>query len=168
MNTPSPLDHRLAWKDAKGLCYWLMKSEPEEFSFADIKKQKQTDWTGVRNYQARNFMMNSMKKGDLVLFYHSNSEPPGIAGLARVASSSAVPDQLQFDKKSDYFDPKATPEKPIWFCCQIEYHQDLKRYLPLPELREQKKLSPMLLFARGQRLSIQPVQPEHFAEILQL
>ena len=100
--------------------YWLMKSEPDVFSIDDLKKQKQTTWDGVRNYQARNFMMNDMQVGDLVLFYHSNAKPPGIAGLATV-SKKAEPDPTQFDKKSEYFDPKATKEKPRWFCVKVKF-----------------------------------------------
>lgn len=95
--------------------YWLMKSEPEEFSFEQLKKDKTTLWSGVRNYQARNFMMKEMQKGDLILFYHSNTKPPGVAGLATV-SKEAIPDPTSFDKKSDYYDEKSTEENPRWFC----------------------------------------------------
>ena len=95
--------------------YWLMKSEPDVFSIDDLKASKTSLWDGVRNYQARNFMMNDMKVGDLVLFYHSNAKPPGVAGVA-VISKEAVPDVTAQDEKSKYYDPKAAPEKPIWFC----------------------------------------------------
>lgn len=143
---------------------WLMKSEPDVFSIDQLKSDKTTWWTGVRNYQARNFMMNEMKVGDLVLFYHSNAEPPGVAGIARV-SKPAAPDTLQFDKKSEYYDPKATREKPIWFCVEVEYVEKFKTYIPLQTLRETETLADLLVLKKGQRLSIQPVDPKHFAII---
>ncbi len=141
--------------------YWLMKSEPDVFSLDQLKKDKTTWWTGVRNYQARNFMMKDMQVGDQVLFYHSNATPPGIAGIARI-SKAAEPDKEQFDKKSEYFDPKATKEKPIWFCVQVEYVAHFKNYISLPELRDNAKLADMLVLQKGSRLSIQPVEKKHF------
>lgn len=145
--------------------YWLMKSEPDVFSIDDLKKQKQTTWDGVRNYQARNFMMNEMKVGDQVLFYHSNAKPPGIAGLATV-SKNAEPDPTQFDKKSEYFDPKATKEKPRWFCVKVKFQEKFKELLPLEELKSDKALKDMLVVQKGQRLSIQPVKEKDFKYIL--
>ena len=97
-----------------------MKSEPTTYSIDHLKKDKKTIWDGVRNYQARNFMMQDMKVGDTVLFYHSNAEPPGVSGVAKI-SKAAIPDPTQFDKKSKYFDPKATKEKPRWFCVEIAF-----------------------------------------------
>jgi predicted RNA-binding protein with PUA-like domain len=141
--------------------YWLMKSEPDVFSLAQLKKDKTTWWEGVRNYQARNFMMKDMQVGDLVLFYHSNATPPGVAGIAKI-SHAAEPDKAQFDKKSEYFDPKATKEKPIWFCVQVQYDADLKNYVSLADLREAKGLEDMLVLAKGSRLSVQPVDKKHF------
>src|SRR5690606_27389126 len=110
--------------------YWLMKSEPEVFSISDLERDGRTLWEGVRNYQARNFMMNDMKVGDEVLFYHSNAEPPGVAGIAQV-SSAAVPDPTAFDKKSEYFEPKATKENPRWFCVEVKFVKKFKAVLPL-------------------------------------
>lgn len=141
--------------------YWLMKSEPDVFSIAQLKKDKRTLWEGVRNYQARNFMMKDMQVGDEVLFYHSNATPPGVAGIARV-SRLAVPDPLQFDKKSEYFDPKATKEKPIWYCVEIEYVGTFKEFISLQDLRDTKSLKDMVVLQKGSRLSVQPVDKKHF------
>ncbi len=140
---------------------WLMKSEPDVYSIDQLAKDKTTWWGGVRNYQARNFMMNDMKVGDWVLFYHSNAEPPGVAGLAKV-SKVAAPDETQFDKKSEYFDPKASKEKPIWFCVQVEFVKKFKNLVSLQDLRDEPKLADLLVLKKGQRLSIQPVSKVHF------
>lgn len=143
--------------------YWLMKSEPDVFSFEDLKKRpKKTEpWNGVRNYQARNFMRDEMKPGDLILFYHSSCEVPGVAGIAEVASKP-YPDSTQFDPESDYFDPKATLEVPRWFLIDVKFHQDLKKHVALVELKQQKKLAEMRLLQQGNRLSILPVTREEF------
>ena len=141
--------------------HWLMKSEPDVYSIQKLKTEKKTLWDGVRNYQARNFMMNDMKKGDLVLFYHSNTKPPGIAGIAKI-SQTAIPDPSQFVKNGEYFDPKATKEKPRWFCVEVAYKKIFKNYISLDQIRETKGLEDMLVIRKGQRLSIQPVTPEHF------
>lgn len=147
--------------------YWLMKSEPEVYSIDDLKRDRKTRWTGVRNYQARNFMMNDMKVGDRVLFYHSNAEPTGIAGIARV-SALASPDVEALNKKSEFYDPKATEEKPIWFAVEVAYEKNLKRFLPLDELRKETALSKMELLRRGSRLSVQPVSEKEFKHIEKL
>ncbi len=147
--------------------YWLMKSEPDVYSILNLKKDKKTLWTGVRNYQARNFMMQQMKIGDEVLFYHSNAEPPGIAGVARV-SAAAIPDPSQFDKKSDFFAEKATKAKPIWFCTELEYVQVFSRLLSLNGLRETPELSTMEVLKKGQRLSVQPVTEKEFLKVLEM
>lgn len=147
--------------------YWLMKSEPDVFSIDDLAKIKETTWDGVRNYQARNFMMNDMKPGDHVLFYHSNAEPPGVAGLA-IVSHEAVPDPSALNKKSEYFEPKATKEKPIWFCVKVKFDQKFASVIPLDELKKQKPLAHMQLLKKGQRLSIQPVTKEEFDFVCKL
>lgn len=146
-----------------------MKSEPSVFSFEDLKaaQNKTEPWDGIRNYQARNFMMNDMRVGDEVLFYHSSCKEPGVAGLAAIASE-AYPDPTAWDKKSDYFDPKSTPEKPRWFMVDVKWKADLPRYIPLSELRETQGLETMKLLQRGQRLSIQPVTSEEFKIIQSL
>ena len=144
---------------------WLMKSEPDTYSIDQLKKDKKTLWEGVRNYQARNFMMKDMKIGDPVLFYHSNATPPGVAGLATV-SSLAKPDPTQFDKKSPYFDPKSRRESPRWHCVEVRFHKKFKELLSLDWIRSQKELEDMLVLKKGQRLSIQPVEPAHFEFIV--
>ncbi len=149
------------------LKYWLMKSEPDVFSIDDLKQKKTTLWDGVRNYQARNFMMKDMQLGDMVLFYHSNAEPPGIAGLAKI-SHLAQPDPSQFDKKSEYYDPKATTEKPRWFGVTVEFVEKFKALVPLDDLRKHKALQSMLVIKKGQRLSIQPVTKTEFDVIRKL
>ena len=147
--------------------YWLMKSEPDVFSIDQFKKDKTTSWTGVRNYQARNFMMKDMAVGDLVLFYHSKATPPGVAGLGKIVKA-AEPDKEQFDKKSEYFDPKATKEKPIWFCVDVGYDSHFKSFVSLQELRDNPKLADMLVLQKGSRLSIQPVEEKHFKEVVKM
>lgn len=137
------------------MAYWLMKSEPEECSIDDLVRLGRVPWTGVRNYQARNFMRDEMRVGDGVLFYHSSCPEPGVTGLAEVASA-AYPDATQFDPKSKYFDPKATRDNPRWL------HVDVKlvrktRLLPLAEMRGLPALEGMRLLQRGNRLSITPV-----------
>ncbi|MFN7455244.1 MAG: EVE domain-containing protein [Pseudobdellovibrionaceae bacterium] len=146
---------------------WLMKSEPDVYSIDQLAKDKTTWWTGVRNYQARNFMMKEMELGDVVLFYHSNAEPPGIAGLGKV-THLAEPDPTQFEKKSEYFDPKATKEKANWFCVQVGFERKLEKLISLEELRKNPKLQELLVLKKGQRLSIQPVEEVHYREILKM
>lgn len=147
--------------------YWLMKSEPDVYSIDTLKKDKTTPWEGVRNYQARNYMMNEMDVGDEVLFYHSSCEVPGVAGLATVCKK-AEPDKLQFDKKSEYFEPKATKEKPMWFCVHVQYKDKFKNVVSLETLKADKALKDMLVIKRGMRLSIQPVSEKDFQHILKL
>ncbi|MFN0118184.1 MAG: EVE domain-containing protein [Elusimicrobiota bacterium] len=145
--------------------YWLMKTEPEVFSIQDLKKMKTNHWDGVRNYQARNFMRDQMKMGDLILFYHSNATPPGIAGLAKV-SKEAYPDFTAWDKKSEYFDPKASKEKPTWMMVDVQFVEEFKQLIPLESLRMNPQLKDMLVIKKGMRLSIQPVSQTHFNAVL--
>lgn len=147
--------------------YWLMKSEPYVFSIDDLKEKKTTMWDGVRNYQARNFMMNDMEKGDQVLFYHSNSKPPGVAGLATV-SKKAQPDITAFDKESEYYDAKSTKEKPRWFCVEVKFNKKFKNYVSLEAIKEKKTLSDMKVVQKGMRLSIQPVTKKEFDQICKM
>ena len=137
--------------------YWLMKSEPDEFSIEDLSRapRKTTPWFGVRNYVARNFMRDSMRIGDGVLFYHSSCEIPGIAGLAKVASTP-YPDASQFDRKSPYYDPKAKREEPRWMLVDVKLDRKT-RLMPLEEMRAHPELAGMLTLKRGNRLSITPV-----------
>ncbi|HWI39097.1 MAG TPA: EVE domain-containing protein [Burkholderiales bacterium] len=137
--------------------YWLMKSEPDECSIDDVLAApgRKTAWSGVRNYQARNFMRDQMKVGDGVLFYHSSCEVPGIAGLAEVASAP-YPDASQFDRKSDYYDPKSRKDEPRWVNVDVRAVKKT-RLIPLSEIREHKALAKMVLLRPGNRLSITPV-----------
>ncbi len=144
-----------------------MKSEPEEFSIFDLERLNTTLWTGVRNYQARNFMKDKMKIGDQVLFYHSNATPPGVAGLAKVTGTGLV-DPLQFDKSSDYYDQKSTPDNPRWVCAEISFVFRFKHFVSLPEIRSTQGLENLLLVKKGQRLSIQPVNTMDFNLIVAL
>lgn len=149
--------------------YWLMKSEPGEFSISDLaSRPDQTEpWDGVRNYQARNFMRDEMKKGDMVLFYHSNTKPPGVVGTACVVREG-YPDFTAWDPRSAHPDPKSTPESPIWFMVDIRLATIFSAPVPLPLLREQTELSEMLLLRKGNRLSVLPVTKEEYAHILHL
>ncbi len=147
--------------------YWLMKSEPDETSIDDAlaAKASSVPWTGVRNYQARNFMRDVMRPGDGVLFYHASCAEPGIAGLAEVNSTS-YPDPTQFDRKSPYYDPKSTPENPRWLLVDIKATAKT-RLIGLPELREYPELSEMIILRRGNRLSITPVTTAEWKFIVQ-
>lgn len=147
--------------------YWLMKSEPNTYSIDDLEKDRTTCWKGVRNYQARNFMRDKMEIGDLVLFYHSNSQPPGVAGIAKVVKK-AYPDSFTQDPKSKYFDPKASEENPIWMMVDIEFVEKFKKLASLPEIRKVSDLQDMLLLKKGMRLSIQPITKKHFTKIQEL
>jgi predicted RNA-binding protein with PUA-like domain len=149
--------------------YWLMKSEPDVFSFQDLKSRpKKTEpWNGVRNYQARNFMRDDMQEGDLILFYHSSCDVPGVYGIAKVGSKP-YPDSTQFDKKSEYYDPKATVENPRWFLVDVTFAKDLKHHVSLEELKKCDELKDMRLMQKGNRLSILPVAPEEFEFIVGL
>ena len=139
--------------------YWLMKSEPDEVSIDDLAAapKKTVAWFGVRNYQARNFMRDDMRVGDGALFYHSSCPEPGIAGFARV-SRLAYPDATQFDRKSKYHDPKATPAAPRWFNVDVTFVKKT-RLISLAELRAHDELATMRVLERGNRLSITPVDP---------
>ena len=140
--------------------YWLMKSEPDVFSIDHLQKKQVEPWTGVRNYQARNFM-KEMKRGDQVLFYHSSADHVGVAGLMEVARE-AYPDPTQFDKKSEYFDEKATKEKPRWEMVDVQFLEKFKQLVTLAELRAEPKLAGLILLQKGTRLSVIPVEKNHF------
>ena len=140
--------------------YWLLKSEPEVFSFDDLWRapRRTTFWDGVRNYQARNLLREGMRVGDGVLFYHSNAAPPGVAGVAEVASV-ARPDPTQFDPGDPHHDPRSTPDAPRWWGVDVRAVAKLPRFVPLEVLRAEPGLSGMALLQRGSRLSVQPVSP---------
>jgi predicted RNA-binding protein with PUA-like domain len=144
--------------------YWLMKSEPDEFSIDDLVRAagKTTSWFGVRNYQARNFMRD-MKLGELALFYHSSCPAPGIAGIVEIAKL-AHPDETQFDKKSPYYDPKSARDDPRWWNVDVKLVRKT-RLLPLAEMREAPALSTMITLRKGNRLSITPVTPAEWKAV---
>jgi predicted RNA-binding protein with PUA-like domain len=144
--------------------YWLMKSEPEAYSIDDLERDGVEHWDGVRNFQARNLMRDEMSVGDRVLFYHSNAKPPGVVGIAEVASA-AYPDHTAFDPGSRYFDPDSDPEDPRWMMVDVRFVERLPRMVSLPELRTYPELSGMVLLNRS-RLSVQPVTEEHYAFIV--
>ena len=143
--------------------HWLMKSEPDVFGIDELAHKKSGGWDGVRNYEARNFM-KSMKVGDKVLFYHSNALPSGVAGIAEVCRT-AYPDPTQFDSKDSHHDPKATPDKPIWFQVDLRFVSKFARFVPLDELRGMPALADMALFKRS-RLSVIPVTPAQWKLIV--
>ncbi len=142
-----------------------MKSEPHVYPFEQLVADGSTHWDGVRNYQARNMMRDDMKKGDLVLFYHSNFKPPHIAGIARV-SREGYADHTAQDPSSNYFDPKATPENPRWMMVDIEAVAELPTIVSLEEVRNNPACENMLLIRKGQRLSVQPVEESDFDTVL--
>jgi predicted RNA-binding protein with PUA-like domain len=147
--------------------HWLIKSEPDVFGIDDLKRVRREPWNGVRNYQARNFMWKEMKVGDLALFYHSNATPPGVAGVARVASDP-YPDSTQFDPESEYHDPKASPDNPRWWLVDFEFVAKFDELLPLEVLKTNTLLSEMMVCQKGTRLSITPVEKVHFTKVLKL
>ena len=144
-----------------------MKSEGDCYSIDHLKEDKVTPWSGVRNYQARNFMMRDMKTGDKVLFYHSNDTPSGIYGLAKV-TSAAKPDETQFDTNDEHYDPRATRSKPIWHCVDVSFVKKFKKPISLAELKFDPALEGMLVRAKGSRLSIQPVSETHYRHIVEI
>lgn len=146
--------------------YWLMKSEPDSFSFQDLKSRpKQREpWDGVRNYQARNFMRDAMSVGDGVLFYHSNTKLPGIVGLAEVVSE-AYPDPTAFDEQSKYYDEKSDPNNPRWFLVDVAYVNDFKHQVSLEQMKAMPELADMKVLQKGNRLSITPVSENEYRVI---
>ncbi len=147
--------------------HWLIKSEPDVFGIDHLAEVKREPWSGVRNYQARNYMWKEMKPGDLALFYHSNAKPPGVTGIARVVGEP-YPDPTQFDEKSDYHDPKATPENPRWWLTDFEFVGKFDEMLTLEAMKADSLLAEMMVCQRGTRLSITPVEALHFKRVCKL
>lgn len=152
--------------------YWLIKSEGDCYSIDDLKKDKVALWTGVRNFQARNFMRDDMKKGDLILYYHSNSEPSGVYGVAKVVSS-VHSDDTAFDPNDEHYDPDSIMNQfegkdPIWVCVDVSFVEKFKKPVSLEDIKKDKELKKMLVAKTGQRLSVMPVEEKHFKEILKL
>jgi len=144
-----------------------MKSEPGTYSIDDLARDGKTPWDGVRNYQARNLMRDELQVGDLVLFYHSSADPPGVAGVAEVASAP-YPDPTQFDPRSPYHDPKARKDQPTWQLVDVAFVEKLPTPVSLDRLKQDAALDGMLVLRRGQRLSVQPVDKAHFKRVLRL
>lgn len=138
------------------MAYWLMKSEPNEFSIDDLEKCLTEPWDGVRNYQARNMMRDQMKADDLILFYHSNCEVPGIVGIMKVVKEG-YPDDKAFDPGDPHYDPKSDPENPRWYRVDVGFVRKLKRVISLKELKQCPELAEMPLCRKGNRLSVMPV-----------
>lgn len=147
--------------------YWLIKSEPHEISINDVKKMpnQKRPWDGIRNYQARNYLKNSMHIGDIAFFYHSSCEVPAIVGQVKIVSEPRI-DQLAFSPKSPYFDPKSTHENPRWFCRDIQWLETYRHPLPLKTLKKDPHLTDMALVQKGQRLSIMPVTKTEYLHII--
>lgn len=146
---------------AKQRKYWLMKCEPAAYTIENLERDGTTSWEGVRNYQARNFMRDEMKEGDLVLFYASNAEPSGVTGIASIARE-AYPDPFATRPGHDYFDPKSTREDPIWVSVELRFVERFSRTISLDELRHAEGLESMMVVKKGSRLSIQPVTSHEF------
>lgn len=146
--------------------YWLMKTEPDEFSIRDLKERKTEAWNGVRNYTARN-NLRAMQVGDEILFYHSSVVPPGVAGLATIAKA-AYPDPTALDPKSDYHHPKATPDNNPWVMVDVKFKKEFRNLVTLEELRRTPGLERMIVLKKGMMLSVQPVTPEEFAIVAKL
>jgi predicted RNA-binding protein with PUA-like domain len=151
---------------AVSMRYWLIKSEPDAYGIDDLERDGTTPWTGVRNYQARNFMRDLMRPGDRALFYHSNCDEPGIVGIAEVATPP-YPDETQFDRRSRYYDEKATRDAPRWVHVDFRFVKKT-RLITLDELRSHAGLAGMRVLARGNRLSITPVDPAEWRYIMRL
>jgi predicted RNA-binding protein with PUA-like domain len=146
--------------------FWLFKSEPDAYSFERLEKERTTPWSGVRNFQARNNMME-MKLGDRGFFYHSSIAEPAAMGIVEVART-AYPDDTAFVKGGEYYDPRSTPNKPMWMMVDVAYVEPLTHPVTLARMRAEPRLAGMALLRRGQRLSVQPVMPYEWEIILEL
>jgi predicted RNA-binding protein with PUA-like domain len=146
---------------------WLLKSEPGAYSIADLERDGRTFWDGVRNYQARNYLRDQIKEGDPVLFYHSNAEPMAVVGTAIVARAG-YPDHTALDMSAHHYDPKSTPENPIWYMVDISYRSTFRNPVSLEAMKEDAELAGMVVTKKGSRLSVQPVSEAHFRRVCQL
>lgn len=149
--------------------YWLFKSEPTAYSFSDLlgESDRTAEWDGIRNYQARNLMRDEMKVGDGVLFYHSSATPTAVVGTARIIKE-AYPDPTAWDSNDKHFDPRSTPDNPVWLMVDIQAEREFSRPITLQEIKDHPQLQNMMLARRGMRLSVQPVAEEEWDEILRL
>lgn len=149
------------------MAYWLMKSEPAEFSIDDLAARHIEPWSGVRNYQARNLLRDEIKVGDQAFFYHSSCPEPGIVGIMDIARAG-YPDPSALDPNSPYFDPRSDPHTPRWYCVDVRFHQRFPQTISLRTLKTCPPLQDMALLRRGNRLSVMPVSPTHWQHILSL
>ncbi len=147
--------------------YWLMKTEPSSYSIDDLARDGRTFWSGVRNFQARNFMRDQMKIGDRVLFYHSNADPSGVVGIAEVCKAG-YPDFTAWDKKDSHYDPKSSQAKPLWFMVDVKFISQFKKIVSLADLKANPQLESMMVLQKGSRLSVQPVSHAHFEEVCRM
>jgi predicted RNA-binding protein with PUA-like domain len=147
--------------------YWLMKCEPSAYSIENLQKDKVTSWEGVRNYQARNFMRDEMQPGDMALFYHSNADPSGVAGVMKIIKSG-YPDSFAFKEGHKYHDPKSSKEKPTWYMVDVEFVEKFAEVLPLAKIKADPELEGIMVAQKGSRLSIQPLSKEHFKRIIKI
>jgi predicted RNA-binding protein with PUA-like domain len=147
--------------------FWLMKCEPSAYSIGELERDGTASWEGVRNYQARNYMRDGMKKGDLLLFYASNADPSGVTGVAKVVRE-AYPDDFALRKGHVYYDPKSTADNPIWCMVDVAFVERFPRTLPLDALRGEPALAKMMVLQKGSRLSVQPVTKEEFEVVVQM
>ncbi len=147
--------------------YWLMKTEPGDYSLDDLERERIAHWDGIRNYQARNLLRDDIKVNDEVLIYHSSTKPTGVAGTARVVKA-AHPDPTAWDSKSDYYDPKSTADNPIWFAVDIAFTSRFRHFVTLEEIKSVPGLDGIMVARRGMRLSVQPVDRKHFEIIVRL
>ena len=147
--------------------HWLIKSEPDVYSIDDLQRDGSTCWEGIRNYQARNYIRDDMAEGDLVIYYHSRSKPPAAVGIARVGRAG-YPDHHAWQADHDYFDPKASPDNPIWMMMDVAFVERFSQPISLAQLKADPALKGMLVTKKGQRLSVQPVEPVHFDRVVAL
>jgi predicted RNA-binding protein with PUA-like domain len=149
--------------------YWLFKTDPEDFSIEDLKKspQQTTNWSGVRNYQARNFLRDQVKNGDEVLFYHSNDDPPAVRGVCQIVKEGYA-DETQFNPEDKHFYPSSNPEDPVWFQVDIKFKKELKKPVTINDMKENPSLKEMILLKKGNRLSIMPVKEEEFRAVISM
>jgi predicted RNA-binding protein with PUA-like domain len=157
----------MAKKDQSECRYWLMKSEPSAYSIDDLARDRETAWTGIRNYQVRNFLRDEVKKGDMVLFYHSSTTEPGVVGEMRVVKP-AYPDPTQLDPKSKYFDARASRSNPPWLCVDVRFKRRFKNPVSLKVLRTETSLTELPILKPGNRLSVVPVTAEEYEQIIAL
>lgn len=149
------------------MAFWLMKCEPNAYSIDDLKRDKITSWEGVRNYQARNFLRDELKEGDMAIYYHSNSKPSGAAGVMKVVKSG-YPDPFAFQKGHKYYDSKSTIQKPTWYTVDVEYVKKFDKLVSLAQIKQQPELEGIMVAKKGIRLSVQPLSAKHFNAICQL